>query len=78
VVHAFRGNPSSTELGEEGPSAGCLIQLRGSEHASNYQGRARQFLHRANAFGDEKLVSFASLPSPEVAREGQETHVFTV
>jgi len=52
--------------------------LRGSEHASNYQGRARQFLHRANAFGDEKLVSFASLPSPEVAREGQETHVFTV
>src|SRR5262249_46487241 len=33
-------------------------------------------LHRANALGDEKLLSFPGFPPPEAAREGQKTHVF--
>ncbi len=75
VVHPLGGDPAGAQLGKEGGAPGCLFQLRGGEHPSNDEGRARQLLHRPDAFGDEQLLPFAGLPATEVAGEGQKTHV---
>jgi hypothetical protein len=48
------------------------LPVEGGEHPANDEGRARQLLHRPDAFGDEQLLPFAGLPATEVAGEGKE------
>src|SRR6185436_7267648 len=66
-----------TESRSQGLAARSGGKLRRDKRSSDPKGRAKEFLDRSNAFGDEQRVLFAGLSAAQIAGKCKKLHAFS-